>query len=193
LDAALKKNLDGPLVVHCSAGVGRSGAFVAIHMLLEKLRLGYPHEEIDVLALVGKLRKQRMGMVQTEAQFKFIFDTIADHLKDNNNLITKPIKSPAPISNVLKQSRNFSETIPEESKKAKSYSVSKVETSNWRTCSRALMSAPISPSPSPDSCKQRSLSTDSDPRPVHCKTKPNWGKFCRYLFIVTIEKENDYW
>ncbi|XP_073506703.1 receptor-type tyrosine-protein phosphatase O isoform X2 [Phyllobates terribilis] len=59
----------GPITVHCSAGVGRTGTFIALDRLMQHIR---DHEFVDVLSLVGELRSYRMSMVQTEEQFIFL-------------------------------------------------------------------------------------------------------------------------
>ncbi|KAG8534787.1 hypothetical protein GDO81_020507, partial [Engystomops pustulosus] len=53
----------GPITVHCSAGVGRTGTFIALDRLMQHIR---DHEFVDVLGLVAELRSFRMSMVQTE-------------------------------------------------------------------------------------------------------------------------------
>lgn len=53
----------GPLLVHCSAGVGRSGTLIALDTLLDEVR---ERGEMDVLAVVTHLRRQRMMLVQTK-------------------------------------------------------------------------------------------------------------------------------
>jgi hypothetical protein len=81
------------IAVHCSAGVGRTGAFLAIDMLLQRLqrlRLAPPGaitgaavaDAVDVPALVLALRRQRRGMVQTGAQYGFVYHALVDDLKD---------------------------------------------------------------------------------------------------------------
>ncbi|KAG9490911.1 hypothetical protein GDO78_006308 [Eleutherodactylus coqui] len=59
----------GPITVHCSAGVGRTGTFIALDRLMQHIR---DHEFVDVLGLVGEMRSYRMSMVQTEEQFIFL-------------------------------------------------------------------------------------------------------------------------
>ena len=59
LDAAAS----GPMLVHCSAGVGRTGTFMALDMLLDAAKR---RGEVDVLAVVTHLRHQRMTLVQTK-------------------------------------------------------------------------------------------------------------------------------
>nr|XP_013803302.1 PREDICTED: receptor-type tyrosine-protein phosphatase O isoform X2 [Apteryx mantelli mantelli] len=59
----------GPIIIHCSAGVGRTGTFIALDRLLQHIR---DHEFVDVLGLVSDMRSYRMSMVQTEEQYIFI-------------------------------------------------------------------------------------------------------------------------
>jgi protein tyrosine phosphatase len=63
----------GAPLVHCSAGIGRSGTFVAIAACVARARLGLPVSVPDVL---GQLREHRMGMVQTLPQYKMIYETL---------------------------------------------------------------------------------------------------------------------
>ena len=50
-----------PVVVHCSAGIGRSGATIAIDMLLNRIYTEGLDVEIDIPALVKYIRSQRPG------------------------------------------------------------------------------------------------------------------------------------
>nr|DBA30225.1 TPA: hypothetical protein GDO54_006237 [Pyxicephalus adspersus]DBA30226.1 TPA: hypothetical protein GDO54_006237 [Pyxicephalus adspersus] len=63
----------GPITVHCSAGVGRTGTFISLDRLMQHIR---DHEYVDVLGLVAELRSYRMCMVQTEEQFIFIHQCV---------------------------------------------------------------------------------------------------------------------
>ena len=56
-------NSQYPMLVHCSAGVGRTGTFIAIDMALEQ---GNKEELVDIPGIVNRLRQQRIKMVQTE-------------------------------------------------------------------------------------------------------------------------------
>ena len=57
----------GPLLVHCSAGVGRTGTFVAFDILTKQAKA---EEEVDVAACVVGMRHNRTQMVQTFDQYK---------------------------------------------------------------------------------------------------------------------------
>lgn len=63
----------GPLIIHCSAGVGRTGTYIAIETLLQQLE---NENQIDVFGVVYRLRMNRVFMVQTESQFKFIHEAV---------------------------------------------------------------------------------------------------------------------
>ena len=69
----IKEGETGPIVVHCSAGIGRTGTFIVIDMIIDQIkRLGL-NCEIDIQRTIYNVRSQRSGMVQTEAQYKFVY------------------------------------------------------------------------------------------------------------------------
>ncbi|OQV19396.1 Tyrosine-protein phosphatase 10D [Hypsibius exemplaris] len=55
-----------PIVVHCSAGVGRSGTFIALDRLLQQIRIA---DSVDIFGMVCEMRRERVWMVQTEQQY----------------------------------------------------------------------------------------------------------------------------
>ena len=57
---------DQPLLVHCSAGVGRTGTFITLDMMMQQMRA---EDTLSVCQCVGNLRTQRMKMVQLSQMF----------------------------------------------------------------------------------------------------------------------------
>ncbi|XP_013884068.1 receptor-type tyrosine-protein phosphatase delta isoform X16 [Austrofundulus limnaeus] len=71
----------GPMIVHCSAGVGRTGCFVVIDAMSERIK----HEKtIDIYGHVTLMRSQRNYMVQTEDQYIFIHDALLEAVTCGN-------------------------------------------------------------------------------------------------------------
>ncbi|KAK7083697.1 hypothetical protein SK128_010909 [Halocaridina rubra] len=64
----------GPVVVHCSAGIGRSGCFVAISIAINQL---LEEDCVDILGILCQMRLDRGGMVQTGEQYEFIHRAVA--------------------------------------------------------------------------------------------------------------------
>ncbi|CAF3445160.1 unnamed protein product [Rotaria socialis] len=75
---------DGPIVVHCSAGVGRTGVFLTLSIVLERVRY---EGVIDVFQTVKLLRTQRPALVQTEDQYQFCYRSALEYLSSFDNLI----------------------------------------------------------------------------------------------------------
>lgn len=97
-DCILKKQLDAieltgnttypPIVVHCSAGVGRSGTFVTIDICIQKLETT---GLVDIRTVVERLRQQRFSSIQTREQYTFCYKAIVEYaansgLLDSNDL-----------------------------------------------------------------------------------------------------------
>lgn len=71
-----KGNHKSPILVHCSAGVGRTGVFIALYNLLTQLdQPSTTH--LDVFKTVTRLREQRVRMVQTIEQYVILYDALA--------------------------------------------------------------------------------------------------------------------
>ncbi|KAK5107426.1 hypothetical protein LTR62_001287 [Meristemomyces frigidus] len=75
---------DNPRIIHCSAGVGRTGTFIALDYLLSLLYAGEMDEVADgrdlVAETVDSLRQQRMMMVQGEGQFHFVYEVLREKM-----------------------------------------------------------------------------------------------------------------
>ncbi|KAF6024944.1 PTPRM [Bugula neritina] len=69
--------IDGALLVHCSAGVGRTGTFIAMSNLLEQAEM---HQQVDFFECVKKMRANRPSMVQTVEQYVFLHCVINEFL-----------------------------------------------------------------------------------------------------------------
>lgn len=65
-----------PIIIHCSDGVGRSGTYVLIDMVLNRMTKG--SKEIDIAATLEHIRDQRSGMVQSRSQFEFCLMAVAE-------------------------------------------------------------------------------------------------------------------
>lgn len=71
----------GAILVHCSAGIGRTGTFIVIDMILDQLKIYGLDCEIDIQRTIQMVRSQRSGMVQTEAQYKFVYLAVQHHIE----------------------------------------------------------------------------------------------------------------
>ncbi|PGH19335.1 hypothetical protein AJ80_03975 [Polytolypa hystricis UAMH7299] len=76
-------SLSNPRVVHCSAGVGRTGTFIALDHLLRELQSGHLVQSAEdtadtIFDTVNQLREQRMMMVYNDIQYQFIYDVLKE-------------------------------------------------------------------------------------------------------------------
>lgn len=74
-DHAKSRTLNPPILVHCSAGVGRSGTLVAIDGLIQQLR---EEGQVSIYNMVCDLRHQRNFLVQSVKQFMFVYRAIME-------------------------------------------------------------------------------------------------------------------
>uniref|UniRef100_A0A8D8B6L2 protein-tyrosine-phosphatase n=1 Tax=Culex pipiens TaxID=7175 RepID=A0A8D8B6L2_CULPI len=71
-----RKNLAIPAVVHCSAGVGRTGTLIALDIILQRIQ---QEKKINIYDTVKQLRRQRVKMVQTSEQYAFLYQSCLEY------------------------------------------------------------------------------------------------------------------
>lgn len=100
LSAQRNSGPSNPKIIHCSAGVGRSGTFIALEFLLAQLESGAVEEAHDdedmVHDVVHRLREQRMMMVQMENQFQFLYDILREEFERKLQPINVTLEPPSP-------------------------------------------------------------------------------------------------
>ncbi|XP_048481180.1 tyrosine-protein phosphatase 10D [Plutella xylostella] len=94
-----------PVVVHCSAGVGRSGTFIALDRALQQLAAR--HDALDVFGIVHQMRRERVWMVQTEQQYICIHQCLVAVLEGQE------LAQPPPNNHHLNQAYEDDEGIAE--------------------------------------------------------------------------------
>ncbi|XP_063969818.1 receptor-type tyrosine-protein phosphatase beta-like [Lytechinus pictus] len=77
-DAIRKEASEQPIVAHCSAGVGRTGTYIALDRLMQVMQ---ENDFIDIFGIICEMRMQRNHMVQTEKQYIFIHECVMDLLQ----------------------------------------------------------------------------------------------------------------
>ncbi|XP_030114100.4 receptor-type tyrosine-protein phosphatase mu [Taeniopygia guttata] len=88
----------GPVLVHCSAGIGRTGTFIALDFLL---KMGKAEGKVDVFHCVQQLREQRVSMVQTKEQYSFLYEALLEGLLCGNTGI--PVESITTLVHSLRE------------------------------------------------------------------------------------------
>ncbi|XP_041374650.1 receptor-type tyrosine-protein phosphatase alpha-like [Gigantopelta aegis] len=68
----------GPVLVHCSAGIGRTGTYIALHILIDEMNAT---GQLNILQTITKMRHQRKNMIQTKEQYECVFITLLEVVK----------------------------------------------------------------------------------------------------------------
>jgi hypothetical protein len=88
-------NTSGPLLTHCSAGIGRTGTFIVVHAVLEEYR--YYHQKklpltFNLIEVLVRIRAARPGMVQTKDQLQFCYRALCEAIGAYNEVHGPPAK-----------------------------------------------------------------------------------------------------
>ncbi|XP_077585587.1 receptor-type tyrosine-protein phosphatase epsilon-like isoform X2 [Stigmatopora nigra] len=73
---AVNPSYAGPIVVHCSAGVGRTGTFIVIDSMIDMMHM---EQRVDVFGFVSRIREQRCQLIQTDMQYSFIYQALLEY------------------------------------------------------------------------------------------------------------------
>ncbi|XP_041347339.1 receptor-type tyrosine-protein phosphatase kappa-like [Gigantopelta aegis] len=76
---------DGPITVHCSAGIGRTGTFIGLDSLVDEAR---DTKSVNVFECVRKMRDNRINMVQTPEQYQFLHEVLLEAISCRETLYT---------------------------------------------------------------------------------------------------------
>ncbi|XP_071512153.1 receptor-type tyrosine-protein phosphatase T-like, partial [Diadema antillarum] len=100
----------GPVVVHCSAGVGRTGTFITLDSMLSQAEA---ENTIDVYNFVCRMRHQRIKMVQVSEQYQFIFEALLETFTCGDTSISQDV-FPQRYASLLAPSPDTGSTILQE-------------------------------------------------------------------------------
>ncbi|XP_053685821.1 phosphatidylinositol phosphatase PTPRQ [Sabethes cyaneus] len=98
-----RKNLALPVVVHCSAGVGRTGTLIALDIIIQRIQ---QEKKINIYDTVKQLRRQRVKMVQTCEQYAFLYQSCLEYTTRNGR------KKPKTSNEEISTRSSLSSSVP---------------------------------------------------------------------------------
>ncbi|XP_071854942.1 receptor-type tyrosine-protein phosphatase epsilon-like isoform X2 [Apostichopus japonicus] len=121
---------DGPPLVHCSAGVGRTGTFIGLYSLMDVIQTRL---RIDAFGYVEQMRQSRIMMVQTAAQFRFLHECLLEFYLSGDTVISakdiasfsihdnreKLVREYSLLAKFDKRLKKANEVLPEEADKSR--------------------------------------------------------------------------
>uniref|UniRef100_A0A3P9NCD3 protein-tyrosine-phosphatase n=1 Tax=Poecilia reticulata TaxID=8081 RepID=A0A3P9NCD3_POERE len=138
---------NGPIIVHCSAGIGRTGCFIASSICCQQLR---ETGHVDILETVCQLRLDRAGMIQTTEQYQFLYSTLAQYsrqLQQNQvQNLTQPSLEPFLEESVRPACCQVQQSL------------TRLSASQWKNCQFNRVFSPSGPEPD-----QHRLTEPADP------------------------------
>ncbi|XP_039300458.1 tyrosine-protein phosphatase corkscrew-like, partial [Nilaparvata lugens] len=168
----------GPVVVHCSAGIGRTGTFIVIDMILDQIKRQGIDCEIDIQRTIQMVRSQRSGMVQTEAQYKFVYLAVQHYIQTLSQRIIaeqKSLQIGREYSNI-KYSNETDAGLPASLLRGSTLSLS---LSRSTASLPAAISPSHSPAPSPSSTANGTSAPTHTHWPAHTTHLPRHQKTCQ--------------
>lgn len=78
IELSNRNQFSGPVVVHCSAGIGRTGCYIALHNGIKQLRT---EQTVDIVRILCDLRRDRGGMIQTNDQYQFVYQALSEYAR----------------------------------------------------------------------------------------------------------------
>ncbi|XP_060579602.1 receptor-type tyrosine-protein phosphatase epsilon-like [Ruditapes philippinarum] len=85
-----KTKLDGPIFVHCSAGIGRTGTYIALDSITNE---GETEGAVDIYAFVRNMREQRVNMIQTAEQYQYLHNALVHTLTFDSKAVEASVFS----------------------------------------------------------------------------------------------------